>query len=47
MIHDLPLSPIQKEKIVTTLEKEEPELLEQTLPLDKQLTVIRKASIDF
>jgi len=45
LIHDLPLSPIQKEKIVTTLEKEEPELLEQTLPLDKQLTVIRKASI--
>lgn len=47
LIHNLPLSPIQKEKIVTALEKEEPELLEQILPVDKQLTVIRKASIDF
>jgi hypothetical protein len=47
LIHDLPLSHIQKEKIVTTLEKEEPELLEQILPVDKHLTVIRKASIDF
>jgi hypothetical protein len=47
LIYELPLTDLQQGKVINTLQKEEASLLEKVPAVNEQVSVVRKASIDF